>query len=165
MANKSMGSTLRSLREKTNLTVKDVIIELEKHNQQITDKTLYSYENGTRVASADMFLSLCEIYHCNNILEVFSDVEIDYSVPDDSEWTIIEKYRELDTHGKEMVDFTLSKEWERSTALKEEENKIVNFADSQKPLEEGDAAHLRTDIVIPEGIDTSDNEHIKGPNF
>lgn len=27
----------------------------------------------------------------------------------------INKYRELDLHGKEMVDFTLQKEWERST--------------------------------------------------
>lgn len=28
----------------------------------------------------------------------------------------IKKYRSLDPHGKEMVDFTLLKEWERSTA-------------------------------------------------
>ncbi len=28
----------------------------------------------------------------------------------------ISKYRDLDHHGKEMVDFTLQKEWERSTA-------------------------------------------------
>lgn len=27
----------------------------------------------------------------------------------------LEKYRSLDSHGKEMVDFTLQKEWERST--------------------------------------------------
>lgn len=33
----------------------------------------------------------------------------------------IQKYRALDPHGKEMVDFTLQKEWERSTA----ETKVV----------------------------------------
>lgn len=32
-----------------------------------------------------------------------------------SERDHIEKYRSLDAHGKEMVDFTLQKEWERST--------------------------------------------------
>ena len=30
------------------------------------------------------------------------------------EYIIIEKYRLLDSHGKEMVDFTLEKEYERS---------------------------------------------------
>ena len=31
----------------------------------------------------------------------------------------MEKYRCLDLHGKEMVDFTLEKEYERSVALKD----------------------------------------------
>lgn len=35
-----------------------------------------------------------------------------------SEFERIKKYRDLDSHGKEMVDFTLQKEWERSTLLK-----------------------------------------------
>lgn len=35
-----------------------------------------------------------------------------------SEMEHIKKYRSLDSHGKEMVDFTLLKEWERSTAEK-----------------------------------------------
>lgn len=34
----------------------------------------------------------------------------------------IKKYRSLDPHGKEMVDFTLLKEWERSTAEAEKSN-------------------------------------------
>lgn len=37
-----------------------------------------------------------------------------YLLEDDTDF--IKKYRSLDTHGKEMVDFTLQKEWERSTA-------------------------------------------------
>lgn len=51
----------------------------------------------------------------------------------------IKKYRALDPHGKEMVDFTLLKEWERSTAetakvnavpltLKEDPTRYVNAA-------------------------------------
>lgn len=36
----------------------------------------------------------------------------------------IEKYRDLDPHGKEMVDFTLLKEWERSTAESERSNVV-----------------------------------------
>ncbi len=35
---------------------------------------------------------------------------------------IIKKYRALDDHGKEMVDFTLQKEWERSVDLIKKNN-------------------------------------------
>ena len=40
-----------------------------------------------------------------------------------SEIDHIKKYRSLDPHGKEMVDFTLLKEWERSTAEPKPESK------------------------------------------
>lgn len=50
--------------------------------------------------------------------ETISSSEIEY----------IKKYRALDTHGKEMVDFTLEKEYERSKALAEQEdNNIVEM--------------------------------------
>lgn len=38
---------------------------------------------------------------------------------------LVKKYRELDSHGKEMVDFTLEKEYERSVA--EKENPTILF--------------------------------------
>ena len=41
------------------------------------------------------------------------------------EYQHIEKYRNLDSHGKEMIDFTLEKEWERSIKEKENTTKVV----------------------------------------
>lgn len=113
MNKKTFGETLRSLREREKLSVKAVIEELKKYNQDITDKTLYSYENDKRAASADMLLALCQIYNCSNILETFAGIAPDYSIPDDQEWKIIEKYRSLDPHGQDMVDTVLVKEYER----------------------------------------------------
>lgn len=43
-----------------------------------------------------------------------------------SEYKHLEKYRKLDAHGKEMVDFTLEKEYERSISLIEERAQRVN---------------------------------------
>lgn len=44
------------------------------------------------------------------------------------EKVLLRKYRSLDNHGKEMVDFTLEKEYERSKALAEQEdNNIVKM--------------------------------------
>lgn len=41
----------------------------------------------------------------------------------------IQKYRALDSHGKEMVDFTLQKEWERSTGNNLRENSVITIAE------------------------------------
>lgn len=41
------------------------------------------------------------------------------------EYQHIEKYRNLDSHGKEMIDFTLEKEWERSIKEKETTSKVA----------------------------------------
>ena len=51
-------------------------------------------------------------------MKTFSNTIDDVLFAND-EWQIIEKYRELDNHGKEVLDFTLEKEWERSTAPKD----------------------------------------------
>lgn len=114
---KEMGSTLRELREKSGYTVKYVIDKLKEHNIDISDKALYSYESNKRAVSADTFLVLCEIYSCKNILETFSDIELDYSIPDDSEWKIIEKYRSLDPFGQETVSYVLDRELKRTKQI------------------------------------------------
>ena len=40
----------------------------------------------------------------------------------------ISKYRDLDPHGKEMVDFTLQKEWERSTTETSKADNVIPMA-------------------------------------
>lgn len=111
---KNIGDTLKKLREENGMTRKEAADKLKNLGIDISDKTLYGYESGRNSANADMFLSLCKIYKCNNIMETFSDTVEDILFTN-NEWEIIAKYRDLDIHGKEMVDFTLQKEWERST--------------------------------------------------
>lgn len=66
----------------------------------------------------------------------------------------IQKYRALDPHGKEMVDFTLKKEWERSTADSKEKveagNIISIIRESEPNYLAPNAAHERTDIKVKE---------------
>lgn len=121
-----IGEKLKSLRENSGMTRKEVSDKLKEFNIDISDKTLYGYESGRNSANADMFLALCKIYKCNNIMETFSNT-VDDVLFTNEEWNIIEKYRGLNEHGKEMVNFTLQKEWEYSKSLANQA-KIMSFS-------------------------------------
>lgn len=53
---------------------------------------------------------------------------------------LVKKYRELDVHGKKMVDFTLNEEWERSTATAKENaaKEQENLVSISKYMKEGE---------------------------
>lgn len=124
---KNLGETLKELRGNSGLTAKDVCNELKNMGFSIADKTLSGYENGIRMPNADVFMALCKIYKCKNILEMFSFVNADYSIPTDSEWEIIEQYRKLDGTGQDSVRQTLSKEQNRLDREKELSNQIASL--------------------------------------
>ena len=106
------GDVLKRLRKKSKLKVRDVIYELNNMGIVLSPSALYNYENNTRAVGADVLLALCQIYKCTNILGAFSDMPVDYSVPTDEEWELIEKYRALDSRGKSAVIETLNREFD-----------------------------------------------------
>lgn len=145
----NIGEKLKELREQNSLTRKEAADKLRAIGIAISDKTLYGYESGRNSANADMFLALCKIYGCNNVMSTFYN-SVDDVLFTNQEWKLIEKYRDLDDHGKEMVDFVLAKEYVRSIKYNDQ---LLN------------AAHQRTDIDIPEGVDTSDDDIMDDDNF
>ena len=151
MAEKNIAMLLKQLRKTSSYSVNEVIDKLKSYNIDISAKTLYGYEGGTSMPNADMFVALCRIYNCDNPIDFLNGSSLRTD-----EQRIIEKYRDLDDHGREMVDFTLEKEYERSKALAEQEEES-NIIEMQAHLEPN-AARKRTDIEIPEGVDTSDND-------
>lgn len=84
---------------------------------------------------------MCQEYGVTDVLSTFGydgyneDGSIQLNL---KEIEHIEKYRGLDTHGKEMVDFTLQKEWERSTA----EQKVIPMEVKEDTTYYVNAAHL-----------------------
>lgn len=155
----NIGEKLKLLRENNNMTRKEVADRLKNFNIDISDKTLYGYESGRNSANADMFLALCQIYKCNNIMETFSNTVEDVLFTN-KEWTIIERYRKLNPHGKEVVDFVLDKEYENSISTSEiKEAKVYNICPEQsnKHLEVL-AAHERTDIKVTDEMRKHDKD-------
>ncbi len=142
---KCFSETLKQLRIDAGYTQKQVYEMIG-----VPQSTFSSWEVGKSEPSADVLLKLCKIYGVNDILSAFGydgyneDGSICLNM---REIDIVEKYRLLDDHGKEMVDFTLLKEWERSTSL----IKKSNVTEMPQYLE-AKAAHSRTNTLsTPEG--------------
>lgn len=142
----NIGEKLKQLREDNNMTRKEVADKLKKFDIDISDKTLYGYESGRNSTNADMFLALCQIYKCNNIMGTFSN-SVDDILFTNSEWEIISKYRSLDPHGQDMVDTVLNKEFDRCEKIKKEQQAEITSLPDRSYLEPV-AAHERTDIEV-----------------
>ena len=109
-----LGSTLKELRKKKKLTAKETVDKLSSLGYEISEKTISGYETGIRMPNADVFMALCTIYDCKNILEMFSYIKADHSILTDSEWEMIEKYRFISTYsidGASVVGTILDREY------------------------------------------------------
>ena len=104
----------------------------------VSQSAIGSWETDTNSPRATLLYDLFDILHCDaNYLFQDETKELykDKATPSEFE-NIIKKYRDLDDHGKDMVDVTLQKEWERSTDLIEKNN-IVKLTQHL----EAEAAH------------------------
>lgn len=117
-----IGNRIKEARERQGLTQ----IELGKL-VGVTGSSITNYENETSHPKEAIMYKLINtlkvdanylFQDCVNLPKETNDVTL-------AEYDHIKKYRDLDQHGKKMVDFTLNEEWERATALEEERSKVI----------------------------------------
>ena len=89
MKNQKFCERLRFYRLYNKLEVKDVAEELSNRVKPISPKSIYSWENGTTQPSADMFMSLCEIYQIDGVLNAFG-----FEVDDDDSADVLQPLTE-----------------------------------------------------------------------
>lgn len=127
--------------------------------------TLSNYENGVSEPDIDTFANLCEIYELDFSYVLGEAYGLGIQGSDfcikPSEIEYIKKYRSLDKHGKEMVDFTLLKEWERSI----NDSKIVQLNSNEPEHLIVNAAHERTDIEVTDEMRKHDDDIMDDENF
>lgn len=154
MTKQVIANFLKQLRKTSGLSANDVVEKLKNYNIDISAKTLYGYESGLSMLNADAFVSLCRIYKCDNPMDMFGIPSIK-----PEEIKHIEKYRSLDPHGQQTVDIILDREAERSSQLRQSQERITELeaqATTTIPLKESptphtlNAAHKRTDISASE---------------
>lgn len=109
--NYNISSVLKQLRKTSGYSANDTIDKLKEFNIDISVKTLYGYESGLSMPNANVFVALCKVYHCDNPMVFFGNASFD-----NSELVLLNMYRALDNHGKELVDSILYKELDRCSA-------------------------------------------------
>lgn len=123
MENNNIGNILKQHRKTAGLSVEEVINRLKEYGIDIKSKTLYGYENNISMPNADVFIALCKIYNCYGIMDFFSNA-VEDTLFTNREWEIIERYRSLDSHGREMIDLALKHEMNRTETIRALENKL-----------------------------------------
>lgn len=133
----TVGKTLKSLREKAKLKIPEVVERLAQNGFTVSARTLYGYENDSRMPNADIFITLCEVYDVNNLIEAFKNIpKDDYSVPSDDEIKLVEKYRSLDSYGQEVVEMVIEGELRRCKSQAEERERYEKVIEKFKDLQE-----------------------------
>lgn len=134
----SFGSRLKERREALNITQPQLAEMLG-----VSKGAIGNWETDVNSPRATLLYNLFDILHCDaNYLFQDEMKDLKYknkATPEEFE-TIIKKYRDLDPHGKKMVDFTLNEEYKRVQS-----EKVIKY-DYSIPA----AAHERTDTKVTE---------------
>lgn len=104
MAN-NISTKLREFRKMMGLSVEEVSAYLKEQGYDIAARSVYGYENGSRMPNADVFLCLCVLYGCTDILFEFgySTKKMHQNSNTSEEQEILDKYNELPDGGKDMI--------------------------------------------------------------
>lgn len=148
----TFGERLTQLRKENGYSTRNEFAE----KLGIPNTTLRNYEIGVREPGHTFLKQISELFNVSvdYLLCLTDNKEVLNSFRiRSSEQTLIEKYRDLDDHGKEMVDFTLEKEWERSISIQQTKN-IVDISERADLA----AAHERTDIEVTEEMQKHDDD-------
>lgn len=135
MSREYIANTLKRLREATGLKADDVGAMIGK-----SGKTVNAWENGRGQPDAEILIKLCNIYKVDNILAEFDDKNIISKQSDFSsdEITHIKKYRKLDTHGKDVVDYVLNAEYKRCEEMEEPNRaELIEISINYAPVSAG----------------------------
>lgn len=110
----SIAKILKEKRISRQLSVREVSLRLQKYHMLAAEKTIYGWESGKRSPDLATFLALCQIYDIQELCELTGGQD-DGALLSAEEFSRLKKYRVLDTHGREVADAVLEKEYERMT--------------------------------------------------
>lgn len=107
----NISKNIVKYREKMGYSQKELAKQLG-----VTPSRISNWEQGANCPTIDILFEVCKILHVsiNDIYGVYPDSNVTLTYIESEH---IKKYRKLDTHGKDMVDTVLQKEYDRIVEL------------------------------------------------
>lgn len=102
MDENKIAKQLKIYRNAKNLTAQQVSYYLKDHGCHVEARSIYGYESGSRMPNVDVFLHLCQLYGCTDILFEFG---YDKAQVADlaEELEVINRYRKLTDDDKKIA--------------------------------------------------------------
>lgn len=111
-----IGKTLKYYRNLAGISVKEISDILTQKGFKASESTIYSWENENSQPTPGALLAMCKEYKIENVLQAFGyDGHTVVETPSYTkrETEHIKKYRNLDEHGRDLVDTIIDKEMDR----------------------------------------------------
>lgn len=102
MEENKIAKQLKIFRNANNLTAKQVSYYLQEQGLYVEARSIYDYESGSRMPNVNVFLHLCHLYGCTDVLHEFGYDNI--QAPDIAdEMDVVSQYRKLNDEDKEIA--------------------------------------------------------------
>lgn len=157
----SIGSRIKELRENRNISRNDFATMIG-----VTVGAVSNYENDVSSPKEPILFKIIETLECepNYIFQDMVKIKSQNNDVTIAEYDYIKKYRDLDPHGKKMVDFTLNEEWERSIAEDKNRNKAVTIFPNDN-MNYVNAAHADDYSNAPNKLKQQEEDIMDEENF
>jgi SOS-response transcriptional repressor LexA len=154
----TLGTQIKKYREFRNLTQKQLAEKLGERSGSV----IYNWEKGIGRPDCDKLVRLCDV------LDISADELLCCKSmaqhPTTTEWTTLQKYRALDEHGKEVVDYLIDSEYKRVTALtKKPKARMLKVDFYNYPASAGTGSFL--DNETPQKIFVPETEEAEQADF
>ena len=155
----TLGAQIRKYREHRRLTQKQLAEKLGESSGSV----IYNWEKGIGRPDCDKLVRLCDILDisADELLGCKSMAQRTTA----AEWDTIQKYRALDEHGREVVDYLIDSEYKRVTALtRKPKPRMLKMSWFAQPASAGTGnildSDLAEDLFVPESAEAEQADFV-----
>ena len=154
-----VGAQIKKYRNIKGMTQQDIANALGESSGRV----IYNWEKGIGRPDCDKLARLCDL------LEVSADELIGCKSmaqrPTATEWNTIQKYRALDEHGKEIVDYLIDSEYKRvATLTRKPKPRMLKMDYYTLPASAGTGnfldSDLAEDLLVPESAEAEQADFV-----
>ena len=154
-----VGAQIKKYRNIKGMTQQDIANALGESSGRV----IYNWEKGIGRPDCDKLARLCDL------LEVSADELIGCKSmadrPTATEWNTLQKYRALDEHGKEVVDYMIDSEYKRvATLLRKPKSRMLKMDYYTLPASAGTGNFLDSEfaeeLLVPENAEAEQADFV-----